>query len=64
MNRQILSHATLILPGETVEGSVVIEDGKIAAIWRPASSISIRITWNANSTPGRTRTFRWSSPST
>jgi alpha-D-ribose 1-methylphosphonate 5-triphosphate diphosphatase len=32
MNRQILSHATLILPSDTVEGSVVIEDGKIAEV--------------------------------
>jgi alpha-D-ribose 1-methylphosphonate 5-triphosphate diphosphatase len=32
MNRQILSHAKLILPSDTIEGSVVIEDGKIAEV--------------------------------
>jgi len=32
MNRQILTHAKLILPDDTVEGSLVMEDGKIAEV--------------------------------
>ncbi len=32
MTRQILSNAKIVLPAETVEGSVVIEDGRIAEI--------------------------------
>jgi alpha-D-ribose 1-methylphosphonate 5-triphosphate diphosphatase len=32
MNRQILSNAVLVLPSTTVEGSVVMEDGRIADV--------------------------------
>lgn len=33
MKRQILSNVTLVLPDSAVEGSLIVEEGRIAEIW-------------------------------
>ena len=43
VREQILTHATLVLDDETIDGTLVIRDGRIAAVDRGASQVAAAI---------------------